>query len=236
MARNVCVRTSSAAALEGSIANLGSQYVVGLRARNCATGDILADEQVQAARKEDVLGALTQLASRFRARVGESLATIEKHSTPFAEATTGSLEALKAFTTGLKVAHSAGNPQSEPLFKRAVEIDPNFAFAHARLGNIYSNLGESALSRQHTQRAFDLRHRASEVERFYIDVLYDRNVTGDLEREQRTLEAWAATYPRDRTPHGLMAGLVTTSTGRYAQSIDAAAKSIAFEPDDDDAL
>jgi serine/threonine protein kinase/Tfp pilus assembly protein PilF len=232
VARNVCVRTSSAAVLEGSIASLGSQYVVGLRGRNCTTGDILADEQVQAARKEDVLGTVTELASRFRARIGESLATIETHSTPFAEATTASLEAWKAFSTGVKVAFTVGGPQSEPLFKRAVEIDPDFAVAHARLGMIYSNRGLSTLSRQSTQRAFDLRHRASDIERFYIEVLHDRNVTGDMEGEQRTLEAWAATYPRDYRPHGLTAGFVTTSTGRYALSIDEAAKSIEFEPDD----
>ena len=184
--------------LEGSIASLGSQYVLGLRARNCATGDILADEQAQAARKEDVLGALSQIASRFRTRVGESLATVEKHSTPLEEATTPSLEALKAYSAASKVFMSAGGAApAQPLFKRAVAIDPDFAIAHARLGINYSVLGESTLARQSTLKAYQLRDRASDVERFFIDTLYDRQVTGNLEREQRTLESWAQTYPRD---------------------------------------
>ena len=134
---------ASAAVLDGSIASLGSQYVLGLRAKNCTTGDILADEQAQAARKEDVLGALSQIAIRFRTRVGESLATIEKHSMPLEEATTPSLEAWKAFSTASRVYYSSGAAAALPLFERAVAIDPDFAIAHARLGIHYSNVGES---------------------------------------------------------------------------------------------
>ena len=166
IAQDVCVRTASAAVLDGSIAMLGSQYVLGLRAKNCTTGDILADEQAQAARKEDVLGALSQIASRFRTRVGESLATIEKHSMPLEEATTPSLEAWKAFSTASKVYYSTGAAAALPLFERAVAIDPDFAIAHARLGIHYSNLGESTLARQSTLKAYRLRDRASDVERF----------------------------------------------------------------------
>ena len=208
-----------------------AQYVVGLRARNCTTGDILADEQAQAARKEDVLGALSQIASRFRTRVGESLATIEKYSTPLEEATTSSLEALKAYSTAVKVRASSGAAAARPLFERAVAIDPNFAIAHARLGLFYSTLGESALSRQSTLKAHQLRDRASDVERFFIDTLYDRDVTGNLEREQRTLESWAQTYPRDAIPHGLLSGFATRSTGKYELSLDEANKAIALDPD-----
>ena len=183
---------------DGSIASLGTQYVVGLRAKNCTTGDILADEQAQAARKEDVLGALSQIASRFRRRAGESLATVEKHSTPLEEATTPSLEALKAYSTATRLFMTAGGaPAAQPLFERAVAIDPDFAIAHARLGINYSVVGESTLARQSTLKAYQLRDRASDVERFYIDTFYDRQVTGNLEREQRTLESWAQTYPRD---------------------------------------
>ena len=119
--------------LEGSIANLGTQYVLGMRARNCAGGNVLDEEQAQAARKEDVLNALSQIASRFRTRVGESLATVEKHSTPLAEATTPSLEALKAYSEAWKLQFSKGDAASLPLFKRATEIDPQFAIAHAFL-------------------------------------------------------------------------------------------------------
>ena len=134
MARQVCERTASAAVLEGSIASLGAQYVVGLRARNCNTGAILDQEQVQAARREDVLNALSQIAQKFRTRVGESLATVEEHSTPLAEATTSSLEALKAYSTGMKSHYSGGNAVAIPFFRRAVEIDPQFAMAYAILG------------------------------------------------------------------------------------------------------
>jgi eukaryotic-like serine/threonine-protein kinase len=231
IAQSVCVRTASAAVLEGSIASLGSQYVVGLCAKNCTTGDILADEQTQAARKEDVLGALSQIASRFRTRVGESLATIERHSMPLEEATTPSLEAWKVYSTAVKVSMSSGARASTPLFERAVAIDPDFAIAHARLGLNYSSFGESTLSRQSTLTAHRLRHRASDVERFFIDTLYDRDVTGNLEREQQTLESWAQTYPRDPVAHGLLSGFVTGSTGKYELSIDEAGKAIALDPD-----
>ena len=148
--------------LAGSIAALGSQYVLGLRATNCATGDILADEQAQAARKEDVLSTLSQMASRFRTRVGESLATIERYSTPL-EATTPSIEALQAYSAGMKAA-LAGSVRALPLFQRAVAIDPDFALAHAQLGFRYSGIGESALGRQALLKAYQLRNRASDVD------------------------------------------------------------------------
>ena len=231
IAQGVCVRTASAAVLEGSIATLGSQYVLGLRAKNCTTGDILADEQAQAARKEEVLGALSQIASRFRTRVGESLATIEKHSTPLEEATTPSLEALKAYSVAWKALMSAGWVRALPLFQRAIAIDPDFAMAHAQVGFGYSVMGESTLARPSTLKAYQLRDRASDVERFYIDTLYDRDFTGNLEREQRTLESWAESYPRDARPHGLMSGLAMTSTGQYELAIAEADKAIALDPD-----
>ena len=231
VAHGLCVRTASAAVLDGSIAMLGSQYVLGLRAKNCTTGDILADEQTQAARKEDVLGALSQIASRFRTRVGESLATIERHSMPLAEATTPSLEAWKAFSTASRVYYSSDAAAALPLFERAVAIDPDFAIAHARLGIHYSNVGEWTLARQSTLKAYRLRDRASDVERFYIDTFYDRQVTGNLERQQQTMESWARAYPRDPVPLGLMAGLATISTGRYELSIASADKALALDPD-----
>jgi eukaryotic-like serine/threonine-protein kinase len=231
IAQGVCVRTASAAVLEGSIAMLGSQYVLGLRAKNCATGDILADEQAQAARKEDVLNALNQVASRFRTRVGESLATIKKHSTPVEEATTPSLEALQAYSVAWKALISTGWVGSLPLFQRAVALDPDFAMAHAQVGFGHSVMGESTLARPSTLKAYQLRDRASDVERFYIDTLYDRDFTGNLEREQRTLESWAETYPRDPRPHGLVSGFAMSSTGQCDLAIAEADKAIALDPD-----
>jgi serine/threonine protein kinase/Flp pilus assembly protein TadD len=231
VAESVCVRTASAAVLDGSIAMLGSQYVLGLRAKNCATGDILADEQAQAARKEDVLGALSQMAIRFRTRVGESLATVEQHSMSLEEATTPSLEAWKAFTTASRAYFASDAATALPLFQRAVEIDPDFAMAHARLGIHYSNVGETTLARESTLKAYRLRDRASDVERFWIDTFYDRQVTGNLERQQQTMESWARTYPRDPFALGLLSGLATISTGKYDLAIAAADKSIALDPD-----
>jgi tetratricopeptide (TPR) repeat protein len=230
VAQGVCVRTASAAVLEGSIAALGSQYVLGLRATDCTTGDILADEQAQAARKEDVLSTLTQIATRFRTRVGESLATVEKHSTPLEEATTPSLEALKAFSTGNDLAVFSWERRL-PHFQRAVAIDPEFAMAHAQLGFGYSTLGESALGRQSLLKAYQLRHRASDVERLNIETLYDRDFTGNLERERRTLETWAQSHPRDFRAHSLIAGLALTSTGQHELAIAKTDAALALDPD-----
>ena len=178
VARVVCVRTGGAAVLHGSIAALDSQYVLGLRATNCTTGDILADEQAQASRKEDVLSTLSQMATRFRTRVGESLATVERYSTPL-EATTPSIEALQAYSAGMKAAFS-GSARALPLFQRAVALDPDFALAHANVGFRYSGMGESALGRQSLLKAYQLRNRASDAERFFIETLYDRDFTGNL--------------------------------------------------------
>ena len=236
IAQGVCVRTASAAVLDGSISTLGSQYVLGLRATSCSTGDIIADEQVQVARKEDVLGALSQMTTPVRERLGESVVTIEKYSTPLQEATTASLDAWKAFTNARQVYFTSGRAQAEPLFQRAIAIDPDFAIAHAQLGIMYSNQGESALSRQSTVKAYQLRHRATDVERFFIETVYDRQVTGNMDRETETLEAWAQTFPRDSIPHGLMAGFATRSTGRYEQSIAAADRSAAIDPEGGSAL
>ena len=230
IAQGVCVRTGSAAVLEGSIATLGSQYVVGLRAKHCTTGDILADEQAQAARKEDVLNTLSQIATRFRTRLGESLATIEKHSIPLAQATTSSLEALKAFSTGHDTAVFNWERRL-PHYQRAIAIDPEFAMAHAQIGFGYSTLGETALGRQSLLKAYQLRHRASDVERLNIETLYDRDVTGNLERERRTLETWAESYPRDIRPRSLIAGLALTSTGQHELAIARNEEVHALNPD-----
>lgn len=231
VAREICERTGSAAVLEGSIASLGSQYVVGLRAKNCRTGDVLDEEQVQAAKKEDVLNALSQIAVRFRTRVGESAKSVEKYSTPFAEATTPSFEAWKSFTTGEKIGFSTGWSAGLPYLKRAVEIDPNFATAHAQLGIFYSNLGESVLSTASTTEAYRLRDRTSEREKLYITSLYDRQVTGNLEKTLDSMNQWEQAYPRDPAPRGLASGFITQGLGQYKRSIEEARKAIDLDPD-----
>jgi len=231
LANEVCERTAGAAVLDGSIAPLGSKYVLGLRAKNCRTGDVLDEEQVQAARKEDVLNALSQVASKFRTRVGESLATVEKHSTPLAEATTPSLEALKEYSAALKVNFSRGPADAVPLFRRAIEIDPKFAMGHAFLGRVYGDIGESALSAESTRRAYQLRDRASDAEKFFITANYDLQVTGNLEKAQQTFELWAQTYPREINAPGLLSGMIYPFFGKYEKAIEEAKRAIALDPD-----
>jgi serine/threonine protein kinase/Tfp pilus assembly protein PilF len=231
LAREICERTGSRAVLEGSIANLGSQYVLGLRTKNCDTGDTLDDEQAQSTRKEDVLNALSQIASKFRSRIGESLSSVEKHSTPLAEATTTSLEALKAYSTGMRVAFSTGFVPAVPHLERAVEIDPKFAMAHAQMGLIYSDIGESALSAESTSKAYQLREFTSDREKFFITANYARQVTGNLGKAQQILELWAQTYPRDSVPHGLMSGFICQGSGHYEESVEEAKKAIGLDPD-----
>jgi serine/threonine protein kinase len=231
VAREVCERTASAAVLDGSIANLGSQYVLGLRAKNCRTGEILDEEQVEVARKEDVLNALTEIASKFRTRVGESLATVEKHDTPLAEATTPSLEALKAYSMGWSVVASQADDAAVPFFKRAVEIDPRFAAAYASLGLMYGSMGETELGTENIRKAYELRDRASDKERFFITAYYDGRATGNQKKAQQTCEAWAQAYPREFRPHSFLAGFIYPVLDEYEKAAEEAQKVIELAPD-----
>jgi tetratricopeptide (TPR) repeat protein len=228
VARDICVRTGSTAVVAGSIASLGTQYVLGLRAQNCATGDVLDQQQLQAARKEDVLTALSQLATAFRSRVGESLATVREHSTPLEESSTASLDALKAFTAAYR---ALGTQTAISLLMRAVEIDPGFAIAHSQLGLAYSNRGETVLGEASSRRAYELRDRATDRDRFFIMTVYDRQVTGNLEKEGQTLRLWAQTYPRDPVAPGLTSGYYAAGTGQYELMLEEARKAIALAPD-----
>lgn len=231
LAREICERTGSAAVLEGSITPIGTQYVLGLRAKNCRTGDILDDEQAQAARKEDVLNALSEIASKFRTRIGESLPTIQQHDTPLAEATTPSLDALKIYSAGWRVHASSGAAAALPLFKRATKIDPKFAMAHASLGRLYADLDESDLSAESTTRAWQLRDRASDQEKFFITAGYETLVTGNLEDARQTCEAWARTYPREARPHHMLSGVIHKTPGHYEEALAEARKAIELDPD-----
>ena len=231
VAREVCERTGAVAVIEGSIAKLHSQYVLGLRTKNCHTGDVLDEEQEQMAREEDVLDALSHIASKFRTRIGESLTTIEKYSTPLAEATTPSLEALKAYSAGWQVHAVHGASAALPFFRRATEIDPQFAMAHASLGRIYADLDQHDLAADSTARAWQLRDRASDRERFFITSNYEILVTGNLEAAQQTCEAWARAYPREARPHSALAGIIHKAPGRYEAALAEAKKTIELEPD-----
>ena len=234
VAQQICERTASAAVLEGSIATLGNQFVLGLHARHCTTGTTLDQQQVQVARREDVLNALSQLASDFRTQVGETLATIEKHSKPLAEATTPSIEALKAFSTASTLSMNGGNRAAAiASLHRALEIDPEFAMAHAQLGFQSGGTGQSVQSVQSTTRAWQLRHRVSDRERFFIEFTYERQVTGNLENAYRTLELWLQTYPRGPQPNarGYLGGLASQGTGRFERVIEMMQRELAADPD-----
>jgi serine/threonine protein kinase/tetratricopeptide (TPR) repeat protein len=232
IAREICERTGSAAVLEGSIGPIGSQFVLGLSARNCRSGAILDVEQVQAARKEDVLAALSQVASKFRIRVGESLATIQGHDTPLAEATTPSLEALKAYSAAVKANLSTGAAATAlPLFKRAVEIDPKFAIAHAYLGLLYMSIGESALAVESTTKAYQLRERVSDREKYFITGYYEFQVTGNLEKARKTCEEWTRAYPREMPPHGFLAAMLYPTFGQYEKAVEEARIVVELDPE-----
>ena len=227
IALEVCQRTSSAAVIDGSIASLGSQYVLGLTATDCRSGERLDTQQSQVPGKENVLGALSDMASAFRRRAGESLAMIRTHEKPLQEATTASLEALKAYSDARRAPGCAGIP----LLQRAVTLDPEFALAHASLGPCYSSTGQRQLAIQSATRAYELRHRATDRERFFIEYAYDRDVTGDLEKAFQGVTLWTQTYPRDLDAHGLRGGFSAHGTGRYEEVLASTERALAIDPD-----
>jgi len=232
IARQICERTASAAVLEGSISSLGSQYVLGLRATSCRTGEVFDSEQTQAASKEQVLQALSQIASRFRAHGGESLANVKEHSTPLEEATTSSLDALKDYSAAVHVLMTSSDlAAAVPLFKQATQIDPNFAMAYAFLGRTYGDMSEQVLSAEALRKAYELRDRASAAEKFFIDSNYDVQVTGNLERAHQTLTAWMKTYPRDAKSHAGLSSFIYQELGNYESGAEEASKAIDLDPD-----
>ena len=201
LARDVCQRTASAATIEGSISSLGSQYVLGLKAVNCRTGDLLSEQQVTANGKEQVLDALGTASTKLRARLGESLASVQKYDVPPDSATTSSLEALQAYTLGNRTTNVTNDYAAAiPLYQRAISLDPNFAMAYLRLGQAYQPLSELARCAENTRKAYELRGRASESERLAISSFYEMVVTGNLEAARTSYQAWAQSYPRDDEP------------------------------------
>ena len=226
LAREVCERTASAATIDGSVSSLGSQYVVGLKAVNCHNGDVLANEQATASGKEQVLKALGDAASKIRVKLGESLASVQKYDAPAENVTTPSLEALQAYTLGVQAQTvKRDNAAAIPFFQRAVSLDPNFAMAYARMGTNYFSLGETVRGAENTRKAYELRERVSEREKFYIDSHYEQYVTGDLEATRKAYELWAQTYPRDPVPIGNLTS-VYQSLGDWDKGLAAAQESL----------
>ena len=230
VARELCERTGSKAILLGSISNLGGQYVVGVDAVGCSSGDLLAEEQEEAATKQDVLKALDKAAASLRSKLGESLASVQKFDVPV-EATTTSLEALKAFSMGVTTARTKGNAAAIPFLKRALELDPNFAAAYAGLGLQYGNLGQASLAAENIKKAYALRDHVSEHEKYRIAALYYSLVTGDLEQAIQTYELWAKTYPQDEIPPGNL-GDIYGRLGQYDKSMNESEESLRLGPND----
>lgn len=219
IAADLCMRAGSKAYLSGTISNIGSEYVIGVSAVNCQTGDSLAQEQVTASGKDNVLKALGGVSTTLREKLGESLKTVKKLDTPIEQATTPSLEALQAFSLGRKMMQGKGDYEGAmPLFQHAIQLDPNFAMAHAMLGTSYHNIGEKMLGAQHTKKAYELRGRASEWEKFYIESHYNDFVTGDLEKARQTYELWGQIYPREQVPPNNL-GEIFTMEGQYDKAL-----------------
>jgi len=228
VAQEICLRTGSKAVLAGSISRLGSQYMVGLGAVNCANGDTLAKQQAEASSKENVMKALGTVTSSVRTKLGESLASVQKFNVPV-EATTSSLEALKTFSMGIITGREKGDAEAIPFFRRAIELDPNFAAAYTALGVSYANLSQPSLSAQNLKKAYEMRARVSERERLRISANYYALVTGELEKEAQTYQLWIQSYPHDAIPHGNL-GNNFMVLGQYDKGVAETQEAMRLEP------
>jgi len=229
-AHEICERANSKALLAGSIAQLGSHYLIGLKAVNCRTGDSLGSALMEAEGRESVIKTLSEVANKLRSKLGESLASVETHDKPLDESTTSSLEALQAFTQGIRTAQEQSDQNALPYLQRAVELDPNFARAYAALGQSYLNLEEPSLALPNYKKAFELRDRVSERERFNIDGSYYLNVTGELEKAAQVFTEYARAYPNDSEAPAYL-GLTLYQLGRWEKSATACHESLSLNPD-----
>jgi tetratricopeptide (TPR) repeat protein len=227
--REVCQRTGSKATLTGSIAGLGSQYVIGLKAANCHTGEVLAETQEQAAGKESVLKALDAGAVSLRGKLGESVSSLQQYATPLEEATTPSLEALKAYSLGIKTVNTKGLTGGLPFYKRAVDLDPNFAMAYNSMSIVYYASNEVGRGAENARKAYELREKVSERERFSIEGMYYLMATGELEKEGQTFELWQQTYPRDGVPYTNL-GCVSIYLGNWENALEEFREALHLEP------
>ena len=231
ISRELCERSASSAALLGSIAEIGAQYNIILKAINCATGDVIASAAARATDKDHVLDALGNVASEMRGKLGESIETLKKYDNPLEQVTTSSLEALKAFSAGGKVYGHMGPAAAIPFFKRAIELDPNFAQAYAGLGRVYAEIGESNSASEYTKKAYELRGRVSEWENYWISVSYYMLVTGNLTQAEQTCDLWVQAYPRSWEPHAFLSGIILFNQGKYERAIREAKEGIALSRD-----
>jgi serine/threonine protein kinase/tetratricopeptide (TPR) repeat protein len=232
VAREVCLRTNSKAILSGSIAAVGSRYLIALKATDCQTGDGLGSSEGTAENRDNVLKVLGDAGNQLRERLGESLASVAKYNKPLDQATTSSLEALKAFTQGRAAQRAQGDsPETITYLKRVLALDPNFARAYASLGTTYANLNQTSLAIENYKRAYELRDRVSERERYYIEAQYYGYVTGDLQRSNQTYMQWIQTYPDDDIPHANL-GNNYAWLGQYEKAAAETREDLRLTPDD----
>ena len=228
--REVCQRSNSRAYISGSIGSLGTEYVLGLKAVNCQSGDTLAQEQVTAKGKENVLASLGEAASKLRGELGESLATVQKFDVPLEQATTNSLEALQAYTLYSKAQREKGDAEAIPFGLRAIELDPNFAVAYGDLGGSYDNLNQTSLAAHYVTKAFDLRDRVTEHERLRISSTYYTLATGEYEKAIQNHETWGQAYPRDFMAY-VDLGSIYMVLGQYDKAAALTLQAISLQPD-----
>jgi eukaryotic-like serine/threonine-protein kinase len=231
IARELCQRTSSAAVLDGSIAQIGTQYLLTLKAVNCVNGESLAATEAQASDKDHVLDALGKSASEIRNKLGESLSTVQKFDTPLEQATTPSIEALQAFSSAVRVQSTIGNGASIPFFKHAIELDPKFALAYARLGVASTSIGEPSIAAGYTRKAYELRDRTSEQEKYFISAVFHKEVTGDIEKAEQSCVLWKQAYPRAEMPHVYLSGAIYPVIGQYEKALEEAREVVRLNAD-----
>jgi eukaryotic-like serine/threonine-protein kinase len=225
----VCQRTGSKVTIQGSVASLGTTYLIGLAAIRCDTGEPIANEQVQAKRREDVIDALGQATSRLRARLGESLPSIEKYNAPLEQATTPSLDALNAYGVALSTWDKKGDRASLPFFQKAIELDPKFAMAYGALAAIYHNLGEAELARENTTKAYELRDRVTEAEKLSIESRYCLYVTGDREKAAEVYEFTVQNFPQSAGGFNHL-GTSYSDLGRWQKGVDSFQEAMRLDP------
>jgi len=231
IAREVCQRTGSAAVLDGSIGKIGTQYLLTLKAVNCESGKTLASTEAQASDENHVLNALGKVSVDIRNKLGESLSTIQKFDTPLEQATTPSLEALKAYSSGIQTTQTKGPVAAIPFFKRAIELDPNFAAPYAWLGIIATGALEPSLSVEYRTKAYELRDRTSAAERYWVTAAYEKGVTGDVPKAVEACDLWIQAYPRSYVPHVYLAGAVLPIVGQYERAAEESTEGIRLSPD-----
>jgi eukaryotic-like serine/threonine-protein kinase len=231
IAREVCQRTASAAVLDGSIARIGTQYLLTLKAINCESGKTLASTEAQASDENHVLNALGKVSVEIRNKLGESLSTIQKFDTPLEEATTPSLEALKAYTSAIQAMRTKGPDAATPFLKHAVELDSNFAVAYAYLGVQATTGLEPGLSVDYRTKAYELRDRTSKAEKYWITATYHKGVTGNIQKAIEACELWIQDYPRAEMPHLYLAAAVLPVVGQYERALEESSEGVRLRPD-----